>query len=117
MAPEADWDAALAARASGADVSLRWTNPSPNARVRLHMTDCIGSHGGLAAAEVECEAADTGALVLPGAFLDRIVAGDWSHGECGFHTFERYYIGTSDEDDTFRLETVTGESVYFAGSR
>jgi hypothetical protein len=113
-APEADtdWEAAIAARAGG-DVTLRWTRAIPGARVRLHMTDCTGSHGRLAAAEIECEALDTGALVLPGAFLDRLDAGDWSHGECGAHTFERYSVGTADADDGIRLETVARASLFY----
>lgn len=113
MTPAADWTAAIGARASGADVSLRWTNPSPDARIRLHMTDCTGSHGGLAEAEIECEGSDTGVLILPGAFLDRLDAGDWTHGECGSHRFERYEIGTAEGDDTFRLETVAPGNLFY----
>lgn len=105
-APDTDWTAALAARGAGSDVTLRWSNPSPGARIRVHMTDCVGSHGGFAAAELECESADSGALVLPGAFLDRLDAGDWSHGECGAHRFERYRTAAPDGDDSFRLETI-----------
>jgi len=115
MTPDADWMANLTARAAGADVTLRWTNPSLNARIRLHMTDCTGTHGGLAAAEIDCEGPDSGALVLPGAFLDRLDAGDWSHGECGSHTFERYHVDTVDGDDTFRLETIARADLFYRG--
>jgi hypothetical protein len=104
--PDGDWTAALTARSAGSDVVLRWSNPSPGARIRVHMTDCAGSHGGFAAAELECESADTGELVLPGAFLDRIDAGDWSRGECGAHRFERYQVAAPEADDSFRLETI-----------
>jgi hypothetical protein len=114
-APDTDWDAALAARAAGADVGLRWTNPIESARIRLHMTDCTGSHGGLAAAEIECEGPDTGVMLLPGAFLDRLAAGDWSHGECGVHRFERYYVATAASDDTFRLETIARADLFYRG--
>lgn len=114
-AADADWDVAVTTRASGADVTLRWINPSPGARIRVHMTDCTGSHGGLAAAEIECEGPDTGAIVLPGAFLDRLAAGDWSHGECGSHRFERYYIDTPAGDDTFRLETIARANFFYRG--
>lgn len=113
LEPEADWAASLAARGAGADVSLRWTNPSPGARIRLHMTDCTGSHGGLAAAEIECDGADSGVLVLPGAFLDRLDAGDWSHGECGSHRLERYYVGSADGDDSVRLETIARSDFFY----
>jgi hypothetical protein len=112
-AADGDWTAALAARAPGGDVALRWTNPSPGARIRLHMTDCTGSHGGLAAAELECEGPDTGELVLPGAFLARIDAGDWSRGECGAHPFERYRVATPDGDDSFRFETVAKAGLFY----
>ena len=76
------------------------------------MTDCTGSHGGLAAAELECEGPDTGDLVIPGAFLDVMDAGDWSHGECGSHAFERYHSAALEDDDTVRLETV-GDAGFF----
>lgn len=104
--PDGDWTAALAARSAGSDVALRWSDPSPGARIRVHMTDCVGSHGGFAAAELECESADTGELVLPGAFLDRLDAGDWSRGECGSHRFERYRIAAAEGDDSLRFETI-----------
>jgi hypothetical protein len=116
-APEADWAAAIAARGAGADVSLRWTNPSPNTRIRLHMTDCVGSHAGIAAAEIECESADSGALVLPGAFLDRLDAGSWSRGECGVHTFERYSVATPASDDGVRLETIALANFFYRPTR
>lgn len=114
-AADTDWAAAIATRAVGADVSLRWTNPRPNARIRLHMTDCVGSHGGLAAVEIECQSADTGVLVLPGTFLDRLDAGDWSRGECGSNELERYYIDTADGDDTFRFETIASTGFLYRG--
>ena len=117
MTPDGDWYEVVAARSSGTGVSLRWSNPSPNTRIRLHMTDCAGSHGGLAAVEIECEGPDVGVLVLPGAFLDRLDAGDWSRGECGSHTFERYSVGTADGDDTFRLETVARANLFYRPER
>jgi hypothetical protein len=111
--PDADWAEAVAARTAAADVTLRWTNPSPGARIRLHMTDCEGSHGGFAAAELECESPDTGALVLPGAFLDRLDAGDWSRGECGSHDVERYHAASPEGDDSIRLETITRADFFY----
>jgi hypothetical protein len=112
-APDGDWAAAAAARAAASDISVRWTNPSPGARIRLHMTDCTGSHGGFAAAEIECEGPDTGSLVLPGAFLDRIDAGSWSRGECGSHAFERYRVASLEGDASVRLETVARASFFY----
>jgi hypothetical protein len=106
---------AITTRGSG-DASLMWQDPILDARIRLHMTDCTGSHGGLAAAEIECEGPDTGELLVPGAFLDELEAGDWSHGECGSHTFERYHAATPEDDPTVRLETVgAGGLFYFPG--
>jgi hypothetical protein len=113
LAPDGDWGAAVAARAAASDVTLRWTNPSPGARMRFHMTDCTGSHGGFAAAELECEGPDSGALVLPGAFLDRLDAGEWSRGECGVHTVERYRVASAEGDTGVRLETIARANLFY----
>ena len=109
------WVDAITSRGSG-DATLSWQDPILDARVRLHMTDCVGSHGGFAAAEIECEGPDSGELVIPGSFLDELEAGDWSHGECGSHTFERYHASAPDDDPLTRLETVgAGGLFYFPG--
>jgi len=101
---DGDWARAISDRGSD-DAVLRWTNPILDARVRLHMTDCVGSHGGLAEAEIECEGPDTGELAIPDAYLDILDAGDWSHGECGSHLFARYHAAAPVDDTTIRLET------------
>ncbi len=105
--PDGDWTQAIETRTG--DAVLHWTNPVAGARVRLHMTDCAGSHGAIGEAEVECDAPDTGALTLPDSYLDALEAGDWSHGECGSHELIRYQAA-SDEDDGIRFEAqgVTG---------
>jgi len=109
------WVDAITSRGAG-DATLRWLDPIQDARIRLHMTDCVGSHGGLATAEIECEGPDTGALVVPGSFLDQLEAGDWSHGECGSHRIERYHAAAPDDDSLTRLETIgTGSLFYFPG--
>jgi hypothetical protein len=78
------------------------------------MTDCTGSHGGFADAEIECEGPDTGELVIPGTFLDALEAGNWGQGECGLHTFDRYHSATPEGDTTVRFETVgPGDVFYF----
>ncbi len=105
MDPDGDWARAIDNRGGG-DATLRWRNPILDARVRLFMTDCTGTHGGVAAAEIECEGPDTGELVIPGSYLDAIEAGDWSHGECGSHDLERYHAATPADDTTTRLESV-----------
>ncbi len=110
------WLDAITSRGSG-DATLRWKDPIVDARIRLHMTDCTGSHGGFAAAEIECEGPDSGELVIPGSFLDALEAGDWSHGECGSHTFERYHASAPDDDPLTRLETIgAGGLFYFPGA-
>ena len=118
-AMEATGDWARAIETGGDDDAvLQWSNPVLHARVRLHMTDCQGSHGGIAAAELECEGPDTGELVIPNAYLDAIEQGDWSHGECGSHTWERYHAATPEGDDTLRLETIgPGGLFWFPGQR
>ena len=109
------WVNQITSRGSG-DATLTWQDPILDARVRLHMTDCVGSHGGFAAAEIECEGPDTGELVIPGSFLDELEAGDWSHGECGSHTFERYHAAAADDEALERLETIgPGGLFYFPG--
>ena len=110
---DGDWSEILHSRQAGTDAVLRWTNPVANARVRVYMTDCIGSHGGFAPAEIECEGPDTGELVLPGTFLDTLEAGDWTHGDCGSHTFERYHSGTVVGDDSVRFETVSDAGFFY----
>lgn len=101
----------LSSRAGGA--VLTWSNPHPGARVRLQMTDCTGSHGGLAEAEIECEGPDTGTFVIPGAFLDELEAGAWDRGECGSHVFERYAAAARDDDHQIRLEVVGAPQGFF----
>ncbi len=111
--PVGAWDQAVATRGPG-DATLRWSNPIEDARVRLHMTDCVGSHGGFAAAEIECEGPDTGELVLPDAFLTALEAGDWSRGECGSHTFDRYHAAAPEGAPGTRFETIgPGGFFYF----
>ncbi len=113
---DGDWYDAITLRGLG-DATLRWLDPIEGARIRLHMTDCTGSHGGIAAAEIECEGPDSGELVIPGTFLTTLEAGDWSHGECGSHTFERYHASAPDDDPLTRLETIgAGGVFYFPGS-
>jgi hypothetical protein len=103
-----DWDAALADRSPGADVTLRWSNPLPEARIRLRMTTGVATHGGISPAELECEASDTGELTLPGRFLDALYAEGWACGECGNNDLVRYRSGTIGETSTaFTSESVT----------
>ena len=96
--PIGDWSALLEARADGQDVTLEWSDPRPGARVFLYMTTGIGTHGGISPAEIECEAPDTGTLVLPGAFLDALYAQGWSCGECGGNDLVRYYADQTETD-------------------
>jgi hypothetical protein len=110
--PDGDWTRALEQRGDG-DATLRWKDPILHARVRLFMTDCIATHGGIAAAEIECEGPDSGELVIPGAFLDALDEGDWSQGECGSHDLQRYH---SAGDATERLETVAATSLSYRGT-
>jgi len=111
--PTGDWAQAIETRSG--DAVLRWSNPIPGARVRLHMTDCLGSHGAIGESEIECDAPDTGALTLPDSFLAALEAGDWSHGECGSHNLVRYAADiAADESFRFEAQGVTG-FFYFPG--
>ena len=102
----------FAERARGEDVILAWDNAVDGGRVRLFMTDCAGSHGGIGESEIECEGPDTGSLTLPGVFLDALEDGDWSRGECGSHTLERYHAAAS-EDGEVRLESAAPIYVFW----
>jgi hypothetical protein len=105
MEPEGEW---FELDEGGGDGVVRWRNPIQDARVRLNLVDCATTHGGLAAAEIECEGPDTGELVVPQAFLEILAEGDWSHGECGSHDFERYHAAG---DATLRYESVAPSSL------
>lgn len=105
-----DWADAITNRSG--DAVLRWSNPVAGARVRLDMTDCVGSHGAIAAAEIECEGPDTGELIVPGAFLDTLDAGDWSRGECGSHQIIRYNTD-SPNGSGFRFEAQSLGSFFY----
>lgn len=90
LIPTESWDDLLANRQTGETVTLRWSNPDPQSFVKMRLTDCTGSHGGLAPYELSCEAADTGELVLDGHLLDIFASGDWNRGECGSHALKRF---------------------------
>ncbi len=109
--PEGDWYALLETR--DGDVVLRWSNPAQNARIRLYMTDCEGTHGGIANSEIECEGPDTGTLTLPGAFLDALESGSWGRGECGEHVLQRYYAAAPENNDLIRFETLGAVRFYY----
>ena len=47
---DGSWIDAITSRGAS-DAVLRWQDPILDARIRLHMTDCTGTHGGIAAAE------------------------------------------------------------------
>lgn len=109
-----DWNDAIATRSG--DVVLRWSNPVAGARVRLAMTDCTGSHGGVGDAEIECEASDTGELTLPATMLNELDKGNWSRGECGSHSFTRYRSDSA-QGDAFRFETISPYSIFYFPGR
>ena len=112
LVADGDWSAALMARGSG-DATLSWTNPMQGARIRLRMTDCTGSHGGLAANELECEGPDTGDLVIPAAFMQIMEDADWNRGECGAHVFHRYHAAALPDDDQVRFEVRTADALFW----
>jgi len=113
LTPDGDWDALMSSRPRGEDATLRWTDPVEGARVRLYMTDCVGSHGGIGAAEIECEGPDSGELVIDGAFLDLLEDGDWSRGECGVHDYSRYFAAAPEGEHTLRFESAARGQFFF----
>lgn len=113
LTPDGDWERVLADRSTGADATLSWTNPMEGARVRLRMTDCTGSHGGFADAEIECEAPDVGSLTVPGAYLDALDAGDWDRGDCGSHVFHRYHAAALEDDSDVRFEVRSPDNLFY----
>ncbi len=112
--PSNDWAQAIATRSG--DAVIRWSNPISGARVRLSMTDCVGSHGGIGETEIECEGPDTGELALPDEFLTALEAGDWSRGECGSHSLVRY-VHDEAADGTFRFEARSFAGFFYVGDR
>jgi hypothetical protein len=118
IVPTGDWSALLAARADGQDVTLEWSPVDPSARISLHMTTGVATHGGVAHAEIECEGPDTGALAIPGRFLDALYAEGWSCGECGNNTLYRYRSGEVDAGGApVRLTVRTGASFWHIPGR
>ena len=101
--PSSDWGMTISNRGQ-TDAVLQWDTAVDGARVKLRMIDCIGSHGGVSASEIVCEAPDSGQLTIPASFLDALDDGDWSHGECGSHELIRYRSDAS-ADGKFRLES------------
>lgn len=114
VAPAAvgDWSMLLDSRLPGADVTLTWSDADPEARVRLHMTTGVATHGGIAHAEIECEGPDTGTLTLPGPFLDVLYSQGWSCGECGGNELQRYRAGGATPDGRDVRFTIQ-DSAYF----
>lgn len=112
LAPVGDWQQTILDR-NGGDAVLTWSNPNPDARIRVAMTDCTGTHGGIGESEIECEGPDTGELRLPAAFLDALDAGDWSHGECGGHVFHRYHADADPEATGLRFESRADAGLWY----
>jgi hypothetical protein len=108
MVPTGDWKSLFSARGQGEDVTLAWAPSEPVARISLHMTTGIATHGGIAHAEIDCEGPDTGSLTLEGAFLDVLYSEGWSCGECGDNTVYRFRA-----DGTSELRFVTATSTTF----
>jgi hypothetical protein len=107
------WSDLIKARAPGEPAVLRWSNPDPAARIYIRMTTGVGTHGGIAHAEVECEGPDTGELVLPGAFLDELFSEGWSCGECGTHALWRYDAAESEGDSPIQFRVWSQAWFYF----
>lgn len=97
-----DWSEAFSERTDG--VTLNWSDPVDGGRVRLHMTDCSGSHGGVGEAEIICDGPDSGSLSIPESFLTALDNANWSRGECGSHAVVRYRAAIPQEGD-FVLES------------
>jgi len=54
----------------GADLELSWDDPQPGSRVSLQLKSGNGAHGTPVFAYIECEADDTGSLVVPRAMIE-----------------------------------------------
>ncbi len=54
----------------GADLELTWDDPQPGSRVSLQLKSNNGAHGTPVFAYIECEADDTGSLVVPRAMIE-----------------------------------------------
>jgi hypothetical protein len=54
----------------GADLELTWSDPQPGSRVNLQLKSNNGAHGTPVFEYIECEADDTGSLVVPRAMIE-----------------------------------------------
>lgn len=96
LVPTTDWEALMLDREPREDAVLTWVRGDPRDRVHLRMTTGAETHDAVAHAIVECDAADTGVLVIPGAFLEELYREGWNCGNCPSNQVIRYRRGSVD---------------------
>ena len=118
--PNPPLDDVAAAWQAGEDLVLTWNTVEPNARIYLHMTTGIGSHGGISPVDIECEGPDRGILTIPAAFLTALDCEPycWSCGECGYHNFVRYHTDETEvSGKVVRLNNIQQSGFLFRPDR
>jgi hypothetical protein len=115
LTPDPPFEDVTSAWKQGDDLVLSWTDIEPGARIYLHMTTGIGTHGGISPVEIECEGQDRGELVIPREFLSALACpGCWSCGECGYHDLIRYHTDEKTEGGKIvRLSNIQLQSFGF----
>jgi hypothetical protein len=88
----------------GQDTVLSWSDPDPEARVRVWMPSPNNGHGLPSNAVIECEGTDTGSLTIPAALIEAfpaLVEADTCSGiacvsiDCPPSTLSRYRSGSA----------------------
>ena len=80
---------AVPAGVEGTDLELTWTATDPGSRIRARFASDYAHR--LTPEVVECDAPDTGRLVVPAPLLDAVMNGTWSCGSCiVYHQVTRY---------------------------
>lgn len=79
----------------GVDLVLTWPTTDPGSRIRARFASDYAHR--LTPEVVECDAPDTGRLVVPATMLDTVMNGTWSCGSCIlYHRITRYRSGRVD---------------------
>lgn len=86
----------LVSLADGSDYSVTWQDPTASTRVRVTITKGGVFHGQPSPAIIECDAADTGSLVIPRAIIEAfplVGVGCPKMIDCSYFSAMRYTTG------------------------
>jgi hypothetical protein len=99
----------------GQDLVLRWA-PDPGARIYLRLVSDTAGHGLYPPAAIECEAPDTGELLVPWPLLERLLEpANWGCGDCRSSMFTRRRQVDRGGTDPVTLRVERRADLYIAG--